>query len=79
MLASANLPSYASDGLHELRKIANYANHPIRSPFTGDYLAVEPGEAEWTLDTLDQLFDHYFVKPATNAARKRALQAKTGP
>lgn len=79
VLANASLPSYVTDSLHELRQIANYANHPIKSTSIGDYLEVEPGEAEWTLDTLDALFDHYFVRPAVTAARKAALTEKLNP
>ena len=39
-------------------------------------MPVEPGEAEWTLDVLDGLFDFYYVQPAVLAARKAALNAK---
>jgi hypothetical protein len=39
---------------------------------------VEPGEADWTLDTLDALFDHYVVGPARTAARKASLAARLG-
>ena len=40
------------------------ATHPNKSTATDDYLEVVPGEADWTLDVLDDLFDHYFVSPA---------------
>jgi len=75
-IANAGLPSHATECLHDLREIGNMAAHPNKSTATGDYLEVEPGEAEWTLDTLDALFDHYFIGPARTAARKAALAAK---
>jgi hypothetical protein len=77
-LTNAGLPSYVTESLHDLRVIGNMAAHPNKSTATGDYAEVEPGEAEWTLDTLDALFGHYFIEPARTAARKAALVAKTG-
>ena len=46
---------------------------------TGDYLDVASGEAEWSLETLKALFDHYFVRPARTAALKAQLAAKLTP
>jgi hypothetical protein len=77
-MKNAALPSHATEALHDLRVIGNMAAHPNKSTATGDYLDVEPGEAEWTLDTLDGLFDYYFVSPARTAARKASLAAKLG-
>ncbi len=77
-LADAGLPSHLQEGLHELREIGNMAAHPNKSTATGDYLEVEPGEAEWSLDVLDGLLDFYFVQPEKAAARKAALDAHLG-
>jgi Domain of unknown function (DUF4145) len=77
-IQNAGLPTHASECLHDLREIGNMAAHQNKSTATGDYVEVEPGEAEWTLETLDALFDHYFVGPARTAARKAALAAKLG-
>lgn len=78
-LTNAGLPGYCTESLHDLREIGNMAAHPNKSTATGDYLEVEPGEAEWTLDTLESLFGFYFIEPARTAARKAALAAKKGP
>lgn len=78
VLSNAQLPPYCTQSLHDLRQIGNMAAHPNKSSATGDYMEVEPGEAEWTLDTLDALFGFYFIEPAKTAARKAALSAKTG-
>jgi len=43
---------------------------------TGEIMDVEPGEAEWSLDVLEALFDHYFVQPTVLAAKKAALNQK---
>lgn len=62
--------------LDAVRKIGNFAAHPLKDTQTGMVLDVEPGEAEWTLDLLDRLFDELIVQPATSAVRKQALNAK---
>ncbi len=54
------------------------AAHPNKSTATGEYREVEPGEAEWTLDVLEALFDHFFVGPPRTASRRSALIAKPG-
>ena len=77
-LANADLPSRAKRSLHSLREIGNMATHPNKGPDSSDYLEVEPGEADWTLDVLDDLLDHYFVGPALDAARRADLAAKLG-
>ncbi|MGZ8474879.1 MAG: DUF4145 domain-containing protein, partial [Candidatus Limnocylindria bacterium] len=79
VLDNAGLPAYVTESLHELRTIGNMATHPNKSTATGDYLEVVPGEAEWTLDTLDAMFSHLFTEPAKTAARKAALADRTGP
>lgn len=77
-LTNADLPSRARRSLHSLREIGNMAAHPNKAPGSDDYLEVEPTEADWTLDVLDDLFDHYFVGPALEASRKANLAAKLG-
>jgi hypothetical protein len=73
---SGALPSHLVDSLHAVRAIGNIAAHTQKSTTTGDVVDVEPGEAEWNLDTLEGLFDFYYVAPAKTAARKAALNAK---
>jgi hypothetical protein len=77
-IESGKLPSYLTDSLHALREIGNMAAHPNKSKSTGEIIDVEPGEAEWSLDVLDGLFDFYFVQPAKTLARKAALDARLG-
>jgi hypothetical protein len=70
------LPAYLGDQLHAVRHIGNFAAHPMKSTITGSILDVEPGEAEWNLDVLDDLFDHYYVKPARERSRREDLNNK---
>ncbi len=71
-----NLPSHISTALDAVRHIGNFAAHPIKSTSTGEIFEVEPGEAEWTIDVIESLFDYYFVQPATLQKKKDALNAK---
>jgi hypothetical protein len=70
------LPGNLSDQLHAVRNIGNFAAHPQKSTNSGEILEVEPQEADWNLDVLEELFDHYFVKPALLQKRKEALNKK---
>jgi len=76
VLDSADLPSHIADSLDAVRNIGNFAAHPSKSKSSGEIVPVEPHEAEWNLDTLEALFDYYFVAPAKQAAKKVALNAK---
>lgn len=75
VVTSGKLPSDLADALHHVRVIGNFAAHPEKSKHTGEIVDVELGEAEWTLDVVESLFDFYFVRPAKLAARKVAAGA----
>jgi len=70
------LPAHLGDAIDGVRVIGNFAAHPIKSESTGEVVDVEPGEAEWNLDTLEGLFAHYFVQPALLAEKRDKLNAK---
>ncbi len=76
LLDSNILPSDLADDLDAIRNIGNFSAHPIKSTNTGEIVDVEPGEAEWTLTVLEELFDFYFVRPTRSAAKRAALNAK---
>jgi hypothetical protein len=76
VIKASMVPSYIADSLDAVRNIGNFAAHPMKSTASGEILDVEPGEAEWNLDTVEQLFDFYFVGPAKKAAQKTALNKK---
>lgn len=67
------LPTHLAANVDAIRHVGNFAAHPIKSKSTGEIADVEEGEAEWCLDVLEQLFDHY-VAPAV-AAEKRGSTA----
>lgn len=76
VLDSGKLPSGLHESIDAIRNIGNFAAHPMKSTQTGMILDVEPGEAEWTLDVLEELFDFYFVRPATIRKKKDAFNKK---
>jgi len=70
------LPSHLQKSLDAVRNTGNFATHPMKSQSTGTIVDVEPGEAEWNLDTLEALFDFYYVQPRTLEEKRRALDKK---
>jgi len=76
VLDAKSLPSYLAQAIDGVRNVGNFAAHPTKSKSTGEIVEVEPGEAEWLLDTLEGLFDFYFVQPALLKKKQDALNAK---
>lgn len=76
VLAKGLLPSHLAEAVDAVRNLGNFAAHPMKSSSSGEILPVEAGEAEWTLDVLDGLFDFFFVQPELLKARRAALDAK---
>lgn len=76
VLAAKMLPAWLADNVDSVRNIGNFAAHPLKDTNTGAILPVEEHEADWNLDVLEGLFDHYYVQPAKDKARRDALNAK---
>ena len=76
VIDSGKLPSHLAEAIDGVRVVGNFAAHPIKSKQTGEVIEVEPGEAEWLLDTLEGLFDFYFVQPAKLEKKRDALNKK---
>ena len=76
VIDSKTLPSAIADNLDAVRVTGNFAAHPTKSTNTGAIIDVEPHEAEWDLEVLEQLMDFYFVQPAKAQKRKDAINAK---
>jgi len=61
---SGKLPPYISELLLDaVRHFGNFAANPEKDGATGEIIDVEPGEAEWSLDVVEALFDFCFVQP----------------
>ena len=70
------LPRHLREAIDAIRNIGNFAAHPLKSQASGEIVDVEPGEAEWTLDVLEGLFDFFIVQKKQLAAKKASLNAK---
>jgi hypothetical protein len=76
-IVTANtLPSDITENLDAIRNIGNFAAHPMKSTSTGEIVDVEPHEAEWNLDVLEQLIDFYYVRPALAKKKRDELNSK---
>lgn len=73
---SQKLPPYIVEALDAVRVVGNFAAHPTKSTATGAIIDVEPAEAETNLDTIEALFDFYFVQPEIQKKKRDALNAK---
>ena len=52
VIDSDKLPSHLANAIDGVRVIDNFAAHHIKSNHTGEVIEVEPGEAQWLLETL---------------------------
>ncbi|MDP2928991.1 MAG: DUF4145 domain-containing protein [Candidatus Omnitrophota bacterium] len=76
VIDSKTLPSDLFESIDYIRIIGNFSAHPIKSKKSGEIVDVEPGEAEWSLDVLESLFDFYFVRPLKLKEKRAALDQK---
>jgi len=74
--ASKSLPASLRDNIDAIRNFGNFSAHPITDQTTLQIVDVEQGEAEWCLQILLDLFDHYYVAPARSARLRASLAAK---
>ena len=70
------LPSDLTESMVLLRDIGNLGAHATKDENTGEIVPVEPGEAEWCLQLIHSLFDHYFVRPAQQERQRQAIREK---
>jgi hypothetical protein len=76
LLKVNTLPSHIAEAVDAIRSIGNFAAHPVKTTSAGEIVDVEPGEAEWTIEVLESLFDFYFVQPEKLKQKRAALNAK---
>ena len=69
------LPTELNRIVDAVRKFGNFSAHEKMNA-KEMVIDVEPGEAEWCLEIVEQLFDHYYVKPAENSRKLADLGAK---
>jgi hypothetical protein len=71
-----SLPTDIGENLDYVRTIGKFAAHPEKDKATGEIIDVEPGEAEWNLEVLDALFDHYYARPAREKKKREKFDGK---
>lgn len=69
-------PPYIGDAIDAIRNIGDFVAHPKKSTSAGEIVAVEPGEAEWALEVLEQLFDFCYVQPKKLKEKQDTLHKK---
>lgn len=70
------LPSDLAENLDAIRAVGNFAAHPMKTQSTGTIVDVEPEEASWNLDVLEELFDYFYVRPARAKEKRERLDKK---
>jgi len=74
--ALKDLPQRIADNLDAIRNIGNFAAHAMKYQSTGAIADVEPEEANWNLDVLEELFEHYYVQPTRAEQKRKTLETK---
>jgi Domain of unknown function (DUF4145) len=59
-----------------IRHFGNFSAHPINDKTSLQIIDVEPEEAEWCLEMIEEMFEHFYVGPEVAKARKSALDQK---
>jgi Domain of unknown function (DUF4145) len=70
------LPFYIGKSIDAVRNFGNFSAHEIKHRDTAAILEVEPGEAEWSIEILEQLIDYYYVKLVEENRKLEALNKK---
>ena len=70
------LPHKLRETVDAIRNFGNFSAHPIDDKTTLQVIDVEPHEAEWCLETIEEMFEHFYVGPAAAKAKKAALNMK---
>ena len=70
------LPRPIHQTVDAIRNFGNFSAHPINDITSLQIIDVEPQEAEWCLEIIENLFEHFYVGPAVAAAKKKALDVK---
>lgn len=70
------LPLYVRNKIDVIRNFGNFSAHPITDLTTLQIIDVEPEEAEWCLEIVSALFEHYYIRPADDERKLDELNQK---
>ena len=74
--ATKAIPTALRITIDGIRNFGNFSAHPITDVTTLQVIDVEPEEAEQCLEIIEEMFDHFYVRPERARLRKAALDAK---
>lgn len=70
------VPPTLGENLDAIRQVGMYAAHPKKATDSGEIAEVEIGEADFSLDILEGLFDFFFVQPAKDGKIRQEINQK---
>ena len=70
------LPHSIRETIEAVKEYGNFSAHPNEDKSTLEIIDVEPNEAEWCLEIVGALFEHFYIRPAEDAKRLAALEEK---
>lgn len=73
---SKQLRPQLADNLHYVRKVGNLGAHETKNDHTGEVVDATVEEAEWLVEVLEGLFEHYFVEPQRERKRREEFDAR---
>jgi len=81
-LAQPGIPSWITSGLHHVREAADMSAHTQEDQSedqedAGTVIEIDREEAEWTLDFVLRLFDHFILGPAKDAEIQARIEDKS--
>lgn len=74
--SSKLLPLYIRNNIDAIRNFGNFSAHQQMNKITSEIIDVEPEEAEWCLEIVSALFEHYYARPAAETKRLADLNDK---
>lgn len=75
-IASNKLSSELGEALDYIRQVGNFAAHPMKSTSSAEIIEVEPEEAEYCLEVLEEMFDYLFIRPKRLKEKKSKMNQK---
>ena len=69
------LPLSVATIIRAVQEFGNFAAHPTKDA-SAEIINVEEGEADWCLEIIESLFEHYYIKPAETEKKLTALSGK---
>lgn len=76
VVESKQLRTQLAENLHYVRKVGNLGAHETKNDHTGEVVDATKEEAEWLIEVLEGLFEHYFVEPEREKKRREKFDSR---